>query len=199
MGTDVFGVFEKRENGRWEYITDFYDGQRGHLRAWLGWSDGRLWSEPQSGDDFRTFPIAPSRGLPNDFDYSEGIYRVDATRYTTVGRLDCSWLQADEILNALPILGIRSLTVPIGVYEKAWEHESDIARWQEITGLCQETWLPKLVGVSSCPEGFLHGTRGIPVKCLYDFSEDEDLSYFTDEVRQLRDFHGEVRFVYGFG
>ncbi|MES2945969.1 MAG: hypothetical protein V4772_24140, partial [Pseudomonadota bacterium] len=50
---------------------------------------------------------------------------------------------------------------------------------------------------SARSEGISHDVKEVPVECLYDFSE--EICYFTDEVRQMGDRYGVVRYVYGFG
>lgn len=187
MGIDVFGVFQKQTGGQWIYIRHACYGYRDRLRTWLGWDEGGL---------LRVTAISPLRGLPFDFDYVDGIYKPDATTRVVVGDRCFSWLLADEILNALPALAMRTLTVPLHIYQKTWNQECDPTRWKELTGLCQETDLPKLVGVSSRPQDVSYDTKEVPVDCMYDFSD--EIRYFTDEVRHLRDTYGNVRFIYGF-
>jgi hypothetical protein len=189
MGIDVFGVFQKREDERWRSIRSFYDGQRGFVRGWLGWDWG----------SYSMHPIVAPRGLPSDFESSEQVDDGEMGMIAIgdiVGSRCQSWLNGDEILSALPALGTHTLKVPMKVYEQSWHLESDPERWKVLTGLSQDPYLPKLVGISSRPGDISHDAQEFPVDCLYDLSD--YVTYFTDEVQELQDLYGTVRFVYGF-
>ena len=97
MGIDVFGVFQRRVADKWEFVSAFYDGQRGPLRVWLGW-ESYYW--PLN-------PLAPTLGLPPDFDLTElvppqeeGDWEDEICVY--LGDHKRSWLSADEILAGDP-------------------------------------------------------------------------------------------------
>ena len=93
MGMDVYGIFQRREQGQWELIDRFIDSQRGALRPWLGLSE---------------LSPFPTRGLPVDFISCHKQKRPRKSRtpelerieYVYVGTEWQSWATADEVLNA---------------------------------------------------------------------------------------------------
>ena len=205
MGIDVFGVFQRREKDRWSFISRYYDGARGELRMWLGYGPN------QYDDNYQAWQLGiirptPSRGLPVDLDLDEPVpdrvyTNMELTVENVIGSPPHSWLLADEILQALPALSVRTLAVPLPVYHATKDKTDDVAQWQAMTGdlcgLCgdvPDTW--KLVSVRYCSEKLSHLSTEVPCECVCDFSD--EIAYFTDEVRQIQDAHGEVRFVYGF-
>ena len=191
MGIDVSGVFQRREGGQWSYVGDYHDGRRGELRSWLGWGNGSWWQGTIE-------PIAPLRGLPLDFDLSELDPRRSEHGITVemhIGTRSRSWLHADEILNALPALAVRQLSVPHAIYLQTADMTSNLAQWQAATGLCREVdaW-PLVQATYQHPDA--GNSADVRVDCVCDFSG--EVQYFVDELQQLRAQHGEVRFVYGF-
>lgn len=113
MGIDVFGVFQKKEDESWVTVSEYYSGRRDWLEDWLGLPFGCRYTP---------YPISVPRGLPVDFD-RENIH---------VGEGWQSWLSADEILNALPVLGTETHQVFIEIYFEAWERtkEFSLAEWE---------------------------------------------------------------------
>ena len=194
MGIDVFGVFQIQAESRWHSIRTLYDGQHGYVRAWLGCDFYK--GEPL----LKVFPISSERGLPLDFDASE-LLGSTSDRHrpkagAVIGQWGHSWLFDTEILKPEPALAVRHIGVSMKTYLATWEQTEDIDLWQAWTGLCQEQDMPKLVSVTyQTPSDFSHNIQ-VEAECIYDISE--ELNYFKDEVRQLREQHGPVRFIYGF-
>ena len=229
MGIDVFGVFQRREKDRWFYVSRYYGGGRSALRAWLGAIVSHHFGDEEYGLNWlEHIPlIAPLRGLPTDLDLDEPI---PGERRSTVrnilGEYCYSWLLADEILQALPVLAVRTFAVPLHVYHATKDITDDVERWKAMTGLSQEpdleshwekvdsgsyrsdwerlvgghihTFWERLVSVNYRSEKISHLSTEVPCECVCDFSDEDDVPEFINELRQIQDAHGEVRFVYGF-
>jgi hypothetical protein len=194
MGIDVFGIFQIQTERKWHSIQRLYDGQRGYLRAWLG-CDFYKGEHP-----LKVFPISSARGLPSDFDATALV--GSASNHSrpeagaAIGEWGHSWLLDTEILDPSPALAVRQIHVSMQTYLATLEQTEDIELWRASTGLCQEQSMPSLISIS-----YLHPRSSSPdiqveTECIYDISE--ELCYFKDEVRLLRELHGPVRFVYGF-
>ena len=96
MGIDVFGSFQAKVGEDWSFQKEYYDGQRGFLRWWLGWGTGGLYEK------FGGEPLVDDlRGLPSD------LVKRGATASTYQ-----SWVLAEEVLAAIPLLGRHSYSVP---------------------------------------------------------------------------------------
>ena len=197
MGIDVVGVFERRDGNRWTYVQSYYDGQRGLLRYWLGWGSG--W--------YSTYGVKPivssPRGLPTDFRYWDDIYWIDDTkldpkRVVAVGTQLQSWVGGEEILAALPLLGVRSHSVRS---DHTPSPSAALAEWEHVPGISEghigRPEAPRLVAVSSERHAETHPrTDALLVNCSWDFSD--HIAYFTDDVHTLVSKYGSIRFVYGF-
>ncbi|UXI70268.1 hypothetical protein [Tahibacter amnicola] len=187
MGIDVFGAFQRNSDDGWQFVQKFYDGRRGHLRAWLGVASGYAGT---------IRPVRPLRRLPAEFDHYPFIYHTDGSVLAFLGEWGHSCLHGDEILDALPVLSIVSASIPLHLYEKAWPHENDPARWQTLTGLWRDADLPPPIAVCSRTDKPLHHTHSVEVEGLFDVTS--CIQYFIDELIALRETHGDVRLVYGF-
>ncbi|MFZ6709577.1 hypothetical protein [Undibacterium sp. TC9W] len=209
MGTDITGVFQKNENGRWIDISSEYNENRDSaLFAWLALG---------SGDRAGTFFIKPLhelRGFPDDFeilnnDEFENTHPIlhndihppwkrahasfanpSSLWYLKMfmGFHSFSWLYADEILNTTPRC-MRCISVPIGIFSR-WDRKSLPEEWQ---AWCSD-WDKE--GFAR-PDKVDADTKFVVVEWDYDFTQ--DFAYFVDEVRRLKTLHGKVRFVFGFG
>lgn len=194
MGVDVKGVFQVKRNEKWIFIRKFYDGDRGYLRTWLG-------CNPYGGESLlKIMPVVPRRDFPSDFDHSERIGcvsgRWDLEAGDVVGDWGHSWLLGEEILSSGPALAVRYVEVSLEVYAATWDKTDDIEHWRATTGLCLEDDLPPLVSISYLQEGLANNVNQVRVECIYDFSE--ELNDFKNEVQQLQEQFGPIRFVYGF-
>jgi hypothetical protein len=98
-----------------------------------------------------------------------------------------SWLTADEILAAERPHHIRKDGVlSLAEYQK-WDKVSQPEAWcGGVAGGNLVTSLPSEIG----PE-----TTHVQVSWI---RQDDGLDYFVDEVRRLKELHGEVRLVFGF-
>ncbi|MDR0776743.1 MAG: hypothetical protein LBE81_08915 [Azonexus sp.] len=185
MGIDVFGVFQQRKEGRWSYLSRYYDGRRGTLRAWLGVDSYR-------GARRTEIPlILPLRGLPTDLDLNEPV-GTKSTIENVIGEWGHSWLMGTEIINStLPVVNLK-IWIPLDTYN-TWDKSSNPEIWNELDPEWQQD---EDVHYFATPDHINENTYRVIVEYPYDFSK--DVEYFIDEVRQLIALHGEVRFVYGF-
>ena len=88
MGTDIYGVFQAKKDGKWVDIETRYDFDRDY--ALFDWLAGAR------SDDIQ--PIAEARWLPDDFEVDKEGYHNEIF----MGQHYHSWLLADEILNTVP-------------------------------------------------------------------------------------------------
>lgn len=196
MGTDVFGVFQERRQGRWLCNRSLYNGHRGHVRAWLGVNSFR------GAPSFEVIPLVSPRGLPDDFDTNETF--MDARRQRNVlaewviGEWGHSWLLSDEILDDHPVLAKRHIEVPAGLYAATWNTTSDVEQWRLATGLCQEDDFSQIVSVSYLPDEVSAKAGHVRAECIYDLSGSDEIAEFKEEVLRLQGEMGQLRFVYGF-
>lgn len=203
MGTDIHTVFQAKRNGKWEDIPSKFEENRHYfLFAWL--------ADVRNGFGFAgipthtaILPISPPRGLPADFQIDEDTHSLpkevfeqtwragyrDSEEDTAIwmGDHSFSWLSADEILSAATPKGVlRTGVIPLAYYE-SWDKESQ-----------PEEWSGGISGrgiVVSQPSEISPATTHVQVEW---FAPTNELSYFIDEIKRLKDLHGEVRMVFGF-
>lgn len=202
MGTDIHGIFQAKKDGRWIDVPHKWEENRHYfLFAWL--------ADVRNGFGFAGVPthepiepIAERRGLPNDFEITRdhghpcspdaydprragyGIDSDDPDYW--MGDHSHSWLSADEILAAK-----RPQTVRTGVVERKW-----FESWDGKTP--PEAWSGSIAGrgiVTSLPGEITDATTHVQIEWS---TEGDELDYFVNEVRRLRDEHGDVRLVFGF-
>jgi hypothetical protein len=118
-----------------------------------------------------------------------------------MGERQNTWLLSDEILAALPLLGARTHAVDRDVVRQYQERNAPVQEWEKLPGIHVDNggWGEEPRLVSGSPQrGRALGpdSRNVPVECVWDFSE--HIAYFTDEVRELVEAHGAIRFIYGF-
>jgi hypothetical protein len=196
MGLDVFGVFQKREKERWVSFQKYYYGRRDGLRTWFG---------APLGCRYEIKPIAPPRGLPEDFDAAE-----------CVGDHFKSWLLVDEVLNALPALATSTEKISIKAYFEACNTEPVLSKWETLIEEAfakeyfdrhneefnRKNWerhdrcLIRLVAASPKPFDSTFTSEYGFVECIYDYSN--YFQEFISEVRLLKNKYADVRFVFGF-
>lgn len=201
MGTDVHAIWQAKKDGRWVDIESKWDQDRHYfLFAWL--------ADVRNGYGFAGIPthepiqpIAPRRGLPADFEGGEdhpvtdvavlgkdAEYLKDGEKPSKwMGDHSHSWLTADEILTAKRPGPIRKDGVLALDQYKAWDKVSQPDAWcGGVMGRDLVTSLPSEIGPS---------TTHVQVSWI---RHDDGLDYFVDEVRRLKELHGEVRLVFGF-
>jgi hypothetical protein len=186
MGIDVRGVLEFHNGKHWNMHEAYYDGTRGLIRYWLGW--GRGYYETGLGISRLVTSI---RGLPNDFDPENPL----------IGSIDKSWLAAEEILGALPLIGHEKCDVVIELAYTLWKEKAGLQEWNDSTGIGNffthrgvET--PQLETVNPLWETYARDTNSIQVECTFDFST--SVSDITEKLVKLKQEYKMVRFVYGF-
>lgn len=183
MGTDVHSAFQKRTESGWEDVESEYSGDRHYaLFAWIG--------NVRNGFGFagiptheKITPLSDGRGLPEDLEYDS-----DTVSGRDFGDHSYSWLSADEILTAKPPQIMRSGIIGVEEFRK-WDGVSAPDGW------CGGIHGPKVVLAETAAEVTVQTTH-VRIEWLEDTRE--SFAYFIDEVRRLKDLHGEVRFVFGF-
>ncbi len=206
MGTDIHGVFQRRTSDGWEDVATEYQEERHYylfsvladVRNGFGFAGVKTYDPVE--------PIAERRGLPEDFAMDGEDHPVRALELmgrssewhrdgeplaVWMGDHSHSWLTADEILTY------------------AAKHADSTARHDGILSVEQYSEWDK----HSTPESFCRGVSGhgivvdppasitdstTHVKVIWVLPTLQDIDYFLQEVRRLKDEHGEVRFVFGF-
>ena len=201
MGTDVHGIWQAKKDGKWVDIESKWDQDRHYfLFAWLAdVRNGFGFAGVSTHDPIK--PIAARRGLPPDFDGGEEHPVHDVAvmgrraEYIEEGEPPVmwlgdhshSWLTADEILAAERPSSVRKYGVLTLEQYNAWDKVSQPEAWcGGVMGPNLHTSLPSEIG----PE-----TTHVQVSWI---RTDDGLDYFVDEVRRLKELHGEVRLVFGF-
>lgn len=105
-----------------------------------------------------------------------------------MGEHSRSWATADEIINGkLPGTLRRTGVVEIADYEK----------WDGVS--CPGKWSGGIMGPGILvSERNAINDRTTHVRIEWDQDQSEDLMYFINGAKRLKDLHGEVRFVFGF-
>lgn len=202
MGTDVHAVWQAKRGEQWVDIASEWDQGRHYLLfSWLaGVLNGCGFAGHATYDPVT--PIAPPRGLPEDFeggeDHPTTLEAIHARRrewldeeerahpVMWMGDHSYSWLTADEILAAKrPTTVHRHGVVPIAFY-RAWDGVTPPPN----------SWSGWVSGISVAekPDDITEATTHV---CI-EWNEADGLDYFVDEVRRLAAQHGEVRLVFGF-
>lgn len=202
MGTDIHGIFQAKMDGKWIDIPHKWEEHRHYfLFAWLaGVRNGFGFAGVPTHEPIE--PIAERRGLPDDFivdanyehpttpdayDSRRAQYIDESDRGYWMGDHSHSWLTADEILTAKRPCGTRRT----GCVDRKW-----FESWDGKTP--PQSWSGSIVGpgiVTSLPGNITDETTHVQI----EWNAPEDgLDYFVDEVRRLRDEHGDVRLVFGF-
>lgn len=196
MGIDIHWVFQAKVDSAWIDVPDRYDGARDYyLYAWLGLGES---------------PISSLRGFPADFQVNEigchpvtnpevlGPYELEHCAYYDespsryMGDRGFSWLLGSEILIAPDPVELKTIGIPIRVYN-AWDKASNPESWNEMPDDWQQQEFAKR---HATPENITGDTEWVVVDWPYDFTD--DFRYFVDEIRRLVSQYGEVRFVFGF-
>lgn len=201
MGTDVHGIWQAQKDGRWQDIESKWEQDRHYfLFSWLAdVRNGFGFAGTPTYDPIK--PIAQPRGLPDDFEGGDdhpvanpavmgrGAEYLEHGEPPTMwmGDHTHSWLSADEILAAERPKGVRKDGVLTLEQYKAWDKVSQPERW------CGGVMGQKLL--TSMPADICPETTHVQVSWIMP---DDELDYFVDEVKRLKDEHGNVRLVFGF-
>lgn len=212
MGTDVHSVFQKKTADGWVDIESQYGDERHYaLFAWIGnVRNGFGFAGVPTHD--RIEPLSDSRGFPDGFTLVDGDSHPIATnamrgprraeRYKDadndpedetylrvwMGGHSYSWLTADEILGAEPPRILRTGIVSINTFRK-WDGVSSPTSYcGAISG--------DDVSIAESPSEVNDKTTDVRIE-WFDHTADS-FAYFIDEVRRLKELHGDVRFVFGF-
>lgn len=211
MGCDIHSVFQKKVATGWEDVESKYPDERHYaLFAWIGnVRNGFGFAGVPTHD--RIEPLSDCRGFPEGFEVvddedhpisSNAIrggraewYKDEDSDPAAEGHLRMwmgdhshSWLSADEILSVPPPRILRTGIIPIEQFRK-WDGNSSPVSWcGGISGID--------VIVAESPSDVKENTTHVRVEWFDDTKE--SFAYFIDEVRRLKDMHGEVRFVFGF-
>ena len=189
MGTDVHGVFQAKRGDKWEDVESIWEQDRHYaLFAWLaGVRNGYGFAGIPTHAPL--IPLAEGRGLPVDFKTNaygdqhpspldaEGIWMGDHSH---------TWLTADEILSATPPTFWRT-----GVVTKEW-----FLLWDGTSA--PEGWSGSVSGGGVRTDDPVHVTAETTHVRIYWKERGNGFDYFLNEVRRLKDLHGEVRLVVGF-
>lgn len=177
MGIDISGVFQARSGDRWIHVGEYSDSMRGTLRSWLApWKSAEM------------EPIAPWRGLPADL---QELQRQQPTDQFANEEC-CSWVSADEILEALPLFKRWTQTVSEEEFQKAVSKEN----W-DYTHAPFVEHPPKFVAANRRPGQSGDDHKKFEAEFVVDVSD--EVKKFTDKVLELKNAHGEVRFVFEYG
>lgn len=204
MGADIHGVWQARKDGGWVDVASTWDQDRHYLLfAWLaGVRNGFGFAGVKTHTPLR--PIAEPRGLPADFqapneEHACSLEAINPRRmeymddeqkarpYVWMGDHSWSWLTADEILSAERPLGLTHTGVLTLAEFRKWDGVSAPEAY------CGGVGGPGVL--VSMPNRITPATTHVQVAWV---SKDDGLDYFVDEVRRLKDLHGEVRLVFGF-
>lgn len=204
MGTDVHAVWQAKKGGKWVDVESTWDQDRHYfLFAWIAdVRNGFGFAGVSTHDPIK--PIAERRGLPEDFesdgeDHATVIEAIDPRRREYMdddekakptiwlGDHSHSWLTADEILSAERPGAVRKDGVLTLEQYHAWDKVSQPKAWcGGVMGQSLVTSMPSEIGPS---------TTHVQVSWIRD---DDGLDYFVNEVKRLKELHGEVRLVFGF-
>lgn len=204
MGTDIHVAMQAKKDGVWQDIEHKYNEDRHYfLFSWL--------ANVRNGYGFAgvatytpVAPISQPRGLPDDFQMDADCHPVSSKEQMGrraewledgeepsiwMGDHSHSWLTADEILSA-PVPGRTWRT---GIVNRdffdAWDGHTPPTEWSGgISG-------PEVV-VAESPCAVDEDTTHVRINWMHD--EGKALTYFIDEIKRLKELHGEVRMIFGF-
>jgi hypothetical protein len=208
MGTDIHGVFQRHDAGKFVDVPSEYDFNR-HYQLFAVLADvrnGTGFAGVQTGEVVK--PIAEPRGLPDDFKADDDVHPIASIelmapwkrRYheegepleVWMGDHSHSWLTSDEMLswfeNAPSV--VQRGVVSREQYD-AWDKQSRPASYcGGIAGF--GVLVIDECEVGKTDEAWTH------VNVTWESPLKEELAYFFNEVKRLHDLHGGVRFVFGF-
>jgi hypothetical protein len=178
MGTDVHAVFQTKLGRRWVEVPSAWEQDRHYLLfSWLaGVRNGFGFGGIRTYDPIQ--PIAEPRGLPSDFECPDGEW---------VGDHSFSWLTADEILAAKVPPAVRRVGVVPVEWFRTWDGVTPPTSYSGgISGPAIQVDTPATV---------TDKTTHVSISWI---ETENPFAYFIDEVRKLKEAHGNVRMVFGF-
>lgn len=203
MGTDIHGVFQKRNGEKWEDVPSEYTQDRHYLLfAWIGNVRNGFGC---AGVPTHTpvIPLSDGRGYPEGFEVEDDQHSIasldimDPSRRKWheagepleiwMGDHSHSWLSGEEILSAECPKITRTGIISLDQFRK-WDGKTAPESW------CGGTSGPGVL--VSTPDTITDKTTDVQIS--WEENTKESLSYFVDEVRRLTELHGEIRFVFGF-
>lgn len=223
MGTDIHAVFQARKDGKWIDVPSEYEERRHYaLFAWLAnVRNGYGFAGVPTHTAIKPLLLEPN-GFPADFEEVDGyhpmeiadipkwlhsIYDDDNADKLPDGRVKryiadhtpCH-LTAEQILE-----GDRPATLKrVGVVNRAFYE-----KWNGTTP--PDSWSGGISGhgivvvdqppVREQPYGAPSLMGELPREATHvniRFETPDGFDYFVDEVRRLKELHGEVRMVFGF-
>jgi hypothetical protein len=221
MGTDIHGNFQAKRDGTWHDVPSTFDEDRNYfLFAWLaGVRNGYGFAGIKTHDPL--VPLAEPRGYPEDFQVEDDGHKLasNALRGKRASRFEDedsdpenddylrlwmgdhshSWLSADEILDA-PDQGVKQQGVISLETYLTWDGKCPSLWSGAITGpgivtidVSAHNWAGRRPTIEP-----IEGVRKYVLVGWFTESVRDSLSEFIDEVRRLKDLHGEVRYVFGF-
>ena len=205
MGTDVHIVFQKKTPDGWQDVPANFERNRHYfLFSWIaGVRNGSGFAGVPTYQPIK--PIAERRGLPDDFpmhdedhpttldamlpcdlEYMDEADKLNPTVW--MGDHSHSWLSFDEILSTpAPDRVWQSGVVPRAIFD-SWDGHSAPADWSgDVSG--------NRVVRAATPVDVTDETTHVRI---FWIREGGGLTYFTDEIRRLKELHGEGRIVFGF-
>lgn len=198
MGTDIHFVTQKKVDGQWvDFESDIQIDRDYFLFAWLGGvRNGYGFAGVKTFDPVT--PLAPSRGLPDDF-----VVGVRTDEYgdcpnshngVWMGDHSYSWATSTEILSHYRPDVLRTGVVPAATYVEYRD-----------TGKLPESWSGGIFGpsiVTLSPEQFdsKYGRGVVPPNTYVQmtWTTPFPLNSFIREVESTVAKHGEFRLVFGF-
>lgn len=202
MGCDIHAVWQAKKDGKWVDIPSEWEQDRHYfLFSWL--------ANVRNGYGFAGVPtyspikpIAEPRGLPDDFEDGEDHEspfdchaphrrewrEKENDKRVYMGDHSFSWLSGDEILSSpRPDSAWATGIVSREVFEK----------WDGVTA--PESWSGGISGkdihVAESPVEVEPETTHVRIFFRRPAGE---LDYFVNEVKRLKELHGEIRVVFGF-
>ena len=205
MGTDIHGVFQKRELGRWVDVPTKYSFDRHYqlFAVLAGVRNGVGFTGVPTGDS--VVPISEPRGLPVDFSIDDKNDHPVASmemlpdwsrKYAKnqelwMGDHSHSWLSGEEMLAWWQV---APQVTQVGVLSR--EEYGQWNGWSKPSSYCGGVSGPNVVVVNEREMGSRPDWNYVSVSWRIELRD--ELAYFFDEVARLVDQHGEIRFVFGF-
>ena len=209
MGTDIHGVFQRQDATGWHDVPSRYEqGRHYQLFAVLaGVRNGYGFAGVPTGEAVK--PISPPRGLPADFAMADDAHPLQSLEHMDPRRRE--WHEKGEPLEIW--MGDHSHSWLTGEEILAWaEHAPRVVKIGVLSREEYEAW--SRVGAPASYCGDVSGRNVVKIndnaiekkrtpgwthiRCTWESSLHEELSYFFDEVARLVTEYGKVRFVFGF-
>jgi hypothetical protein len=219
MGTDIHGVFQKRDGGQWVDVEHNYEMDRHYqlFAVLAGVRNGRGFAGVPTGEAVN--PIVEPRGYPEDFS-AETI--ADEEEYDREDMHPIASLAHMDKRRAKYHTDEEPAAIWMGDHSHSWLSGEEMLAWYQAapcvvkTGILDradyEAWDKK-----SRPKSYSGGVFGAGVviindnayerekspnwthiRCDWESPLKSELAYFFDEVKRLAAEHGEIRFVFGF-